>query len=141
MNLNIQQMAFVARAMYTTGKRGNMVCYLMLLQQKKDLSVDEFAVYMDGVRSPSTGQPLTRKQVYSTLYSMDKTGYVRKEKMISEEGAVCNVYYITEEGKKIVEDFQRMLENIDTVEPMITASLFSNAKFQTRLPMQTDTTH
>ena len=119
------EIAAILRSMYSSGKKPHQIAFLLLLHYKKDLSVAEFTYFMGDLKN-SSGKLLTRSMVYSYLYALEKQHYVQKEKMISEEGASCNLYSLTPKGYGLVLPIIELTDNWDTVRSSSTiVSLFS----------------
>lgn len=103
-NLDIKQLAFLARAMYSSGRNPNQICYLLCLKYKGELSIDELSCYMAGLINPRTHKPVQRQNVYSTMYALEQQCLVLKDKAQSEEGKSCNLYTISSVGEKLISE-------------------------------------
>jgi DNA-binding PadR family transcriptional regulator len=114
-NLDVKQLAFIARAMYSCGRKPHQICYLLCLKQKGELSIDELACYMAGLLTPS-GKPIQRNNVYSHMYALEKQGFVIKDKALSEEGKACNLYTISPIGEDQISELLQVGSSWESIQ-------------------------
>lgn len=112
MNMNPMMLAGLLRSMYQTNKKPHVISYLILIDQKKDLSVSELSYFMAGLLTPK-GKLVEHKTVYTHIYSLEKQGLVRKERALSEEGKSCNLYSITPNGRSLINPILDVVKNWD----------------------------
>ncbi|SBV38234.1 hypothetical protein BN7874_065 [Phage NCTB] len=108
--MNPMMLAGLLRSMFQTGKKPHLIAYLVLLEQKKDLSVSELSCFMAGVVTPK-GKLVEHRTVYGHLYSLEKQNLVRKERAISDDGKSCNLYFITPHGRNMIAPILEVIKN------------------------------
>lgn len=117
-------LAFITRSMSSMAKRPHYITYLLLLKSLKDLSITELEIYMDGVRS-ANGNLLTHSAIYNHMRALEKQNLVRHERMVGEEGASCNVYFLTPLGEQLIAPFVAIMKDWKEQKKALTGSALS----------------